>query len=301
MERDMYVSWSPASAQATSNLSAAQTSLQKTQQQESTGKSVNNASDNLALWAMATANYSQSDAVDAVTSSQQALTTPLLSTTLSAVGSISDTLDAMRNNLIALQGGGDQTAILQSLQAQGQALNSAVSGAGLNGVNLLNGSTGAQGSNFLLGYSENSQSAQTTSVNVGDGNLVNGAGSGVFQTAQAASSNQATNFTALTASDLSPANISQTLANLNAAQAQLETVGGNFGASSTLVSQSIAANVASRDDLANAAASMDNADMGQVAMQLSAGQVQQQLAVLSQGIANRSSGAVLRLFQQSGG
>jgi len=295
----MYVSWSPSSAQATSNASSAQTSLQKTQQQISTGKSINDASDNAALWDMATSNYSQSGAVSAVMTSQQGMTLPLAATSQSAVGGIANTLNAMRNNLIALQGGGDQNAILQSLQAQGKALSSSVSQAGLNGVNLLDGSTGAQGDNFLVSYGEYDQGGQTASVNVAAGNLVNSAGTGTFQAARASGSGAATDLTALTANDLSPGNIAQTLANLNAAQDQLQSVAGNVGAFNNLVGQAYNTNATSQIDLANATAGVDNADMAEESTQMSAQNVQQQLAVMAQGIANRSSANVLKLFQQN--
>ncbi|MCW2317695.1 flagellin [Rhodoblastus acidophilus] len=295
----MYVSWSPSSAQATSNASSAQTSLQKTQQQISTGKSINDASDNAALWDMATSNYSQSGAVSAVMTSQQGMTLPLAATSQSAVGGIANTLNAMRNNLIALQGGGDQNAILQSLQAQGKALSSSVSQAGLNGVNLLDGSTGAQGDNFLVSYGEYDQGGQTASVNVAAGNLVNSAGTGTFQAAKASGSGAATDLTALTANDLSPGNIAQTLANLNAAQDQLQSVAGNVGAFNNLVGQAYNTNATSQIDLANATAGVDNADMAEESTQMSAQNVQQQLAVMAQGIANRSSANVLKLFQQN--
>jgi len=295
----MYVSWSPSAAQATSNASSAQTSLQKTQQQISTGKSINDASDNAALWDMATSNYSQSGAVSAVMTSQQGMTLPLAATSQSAVSGIANTLNAMRNNLIALQGGGDQNAILQSLQAQGKALSSSVSQAGLNGVNLLDGSTGAQGDNFLVSYGEYDQGGQTASVNVAAGNLVNSAGTGTFQAAKASGSGAATDLTALTANDLSPGNIAQTLANLNAAQDQLQSVAGNVGAFNNLVGQAYNTNATSQIDLANATAGVDNADMAEESTQMSAQNVQQQLAVLAQGIANRSSANVLKLFQQN--
>lgn len=295
----MYVSWSPSSAQATSNASGAQTALQKTQQQISTGKSINDASDDAALWDTATSNYSQSGAVSAVMSSQQGMTLPLAATSQSAVSGIADMLNAMRNNLIALQGGGDQNAILQSLQAQGKALNSAVSQAGLNGVNLLDGSTGAQGDNFLVSYGEYDRGGQTTSVNVSAGNLVNSSGSGTFQAAKASSSGASTDLTALSANDLSPGNIAQTLANLNAAQDQLQSVAGNVGAFNNLVGQAYTTNASSQIDIANATAGTDNADMGQESTQQNAQNVQQQLAIMAQGIANRSSANVLKLFQQN--
>jgi flagellin len=189
----MYVSWNPSSALATSSLSAAQSSLQRTQQQTATGKSVNDASDNPALWAMATANYSKAGALSAMTSGQQGVALPLASATQSAIGAISGVLNDMRNNLVALQGGGDQNAILQSQQAQGQALNSAVSSAGLNGMNLLDASSAPNGSSFLLAYNEWSGGAQTMSVNIGAASLIDHSGStGVFQTAKAAGSSQAT-------------------------------------------------------------------------------------------------------------
>ncbi|MBB4200784.1 flagellin [Rhodoblastus sphagnicola] len=298
----MYVSWSSASAQATSNTSAAQSSSQITQKQLSTGKSVSDSSENMALWAMATASYSQAGAVSTLSSSQQALTMPLAANTQSAIGAVSDTLNAMRDNLVALQGGGDQNAILQSLQAQGQALTSAVSGAGLNGVNLLDGSSGSQGSTFLLSYAENSDGGpQTDSVNVAAANLVNSGGSGTLQAAQAAGSSSTTNLTSLTASDVSTAKIAQTLSNLNAAQAQLQDVAASIGALSNMVDTANTSATTSQDNLANATAGMDNADMGAVAAQLSASQVQQQLSILAQGVANRSSANVLKLFQQSAG
>lgn len=295
----MYVSWDPSSAQALNSLSATQSSLQKTRSHLSTGKSVDDSSENAALWALATTNYSASSAISAMIGSQQSTAMPLSSSTELAIGAISGALDAMQNNLIALQGGGDQTAILQSLQAQGQQLTSAVSSAGLAGVNLLDGSTAPNGSTFMTSYAEWGGGGQTSSVNVAAASLIDASGAGAFQTAQAAGSTAPTDLTALTASDVSAANISQTLANLNAAQTQLQSVAGAIGAFGNIMDQSNAAATSQQINLANATAGMDNADMGAVATQLAAGQAQQQLAVLAASIANQSHKSVLQLFQQN--
>jgi flagellin len=295
----MYVSWDPSSAQALNSLAAAQSSLQKTQSQLSTGKSVNDSSENAALWAMATANYSQSGALAAMTTSQQSTAMPLASSTESAIGAISGVLDAMQNNLIALQGDGDQTATLQSLQSQGQQLQSAVNSAGLAGVNLLDGSTAPTGATFMTSYAEWGGGGQNSSVNVPAASLTDTTGTGAFQTAQAAGSTAPTDLTAITASDVSAANISQTLANLNAAQTQLQSVAGAIGAFSNIMDQSNAAATTEQVNIANATAGMDNADMGAVATLLAAGQVQQQLATLAASIANQSHKSVLQLFQQN--
>jgi flagellin len=293
----MYVSFNSSSAQALSNFSTAQSALQTTMRQISTGKTVNDASDNAALWAMATSNYSDNGALSAVASSQQGLAMPTISASQTAIGGINSVMNDMRDNLVALQGGGDQSAILTSLQAQGKALTSAVSNAGFNGVNLLDSSTATSGSNFLLGYSEWSGGAE--SLNVTAGSLTNSSGpTGVLQNAQASGSSQASDFTALTANDVSTANIAQTLANLNAAQSQVQTIGGAVGASSNQVGQANSSVLTLQNNMANATAAMDQTNMDSAAAQLAAGNVSEQLASLATTIANRSSANVLRLFQQ---
>jgi flagellin-like hook-associated protein FlgL len=222
----------------------------------------------------------------------------MISASQTAIGGISDVMNSMRANLVALQGGGDQSAGLASLQAQGQALTQAVSAAGLNGVNMLDASTASSGgSNFLLGYSEYSQS-QT--VNVSAASLTSSSGStGLLQNAQAAGSTQASNFTALTANDVSAANIAQTLNNLNAAQSQVQTVAGAIGAASNLVNQSNSFDLTTQNNIANATAGTDQTDMDAASTQLAASNVSTQLATIAANIANRSSASVLALFQQS--
>jgi flagellin len=290
------------SAAAVNSVYAAQAASQKTMDQIATGKAVNKSSDNMALWATATANYSESGVLSAVTTSQQGEAMPMISASETAIGGISDVMNSMRDNLVALQGGGDQNATLASLQAQGQALNQAVSAAGLDGVNMLDASTSSSGgSRFMLAYSEYQGGGQTSSLQVNAASLTSSSGStGLLQNAQAAGSSQASNFTALTANDVSAANIAQTLNNLNAAQSQVEAIGGALGGDANLVGQANSAAVTKQDNIANGTAATDQTDMGAASTQLAASNVSAQLAILATSIANRSSASVLRLFQQNG-
>jgi flagellin len=287
----VYINFDGASATLLLSLSSLNTQLNQTETQISTTRAVNSAADNPVVWAQATRAQSRAAGWGAVANAIQGAETPELTAATGSLSSVLTTLTAMQTAIEGVQSGSsDPTTALSTLQQDGQTLTDTVANAASsNGVNLLNGSTTSV--NFTVGYAATgatSTVSYTTQALTGT--------SGLLQTAQAAASATATDFTSLTANDLSNANISTTLANIATAITNVTNYSTSLGAESSMetnmqtYAQTMQANF--QDD----ATSLVAADTTAASARATALETQLQLATEALSIANQSSALVLKLF-----
>ena len=130
---------------ALQNLNSTETMLQTTQNDVSTGLSVNTAQDNAAVWSIAQGQRADISALDAVTMSLNRATS--ISDVASTAGqSVSDLLTQVKAKIVAAMDPSLNTASRQALNSDfatsllGQ-INDVVNNAGFDGTNLLDGSS----------------------------------------------------------------------------------------------------------------------------------------------------------------
>ena len=147
-------------------LQQTQQALSQTQQQVSTGYSVNSAADNASYFSIATQLKADSGIVNA-SNSALSETQAILKTASSAISSVLTTINSIQTALTeATNPGANITQINTQLSELGQQLKDAVTGASFNGLNLLDGSQDAAPLNFVAGFtaSNNSGSFNTISL-----------------------------------------------------------------------------------------------------------------------------------------
>jgi flagellin len=147
-------------------LQQTQQALSQTQQQVSTGYSVNSAADNASYFSIATQLKADSGIVNA-SNSALSETQAILKTASSAISSVLTTINSIQTALTeATNPGANITQINAQLSELGQQLKDAVTGASFNGLNLLDGSQDAAPLNFVAGFtaSNNSGSFNTISL-----------------------------------------------------------------------------------------------------------------------------------------
>jgi flagellin len=284
---------------ALQNLTNTQNSLSQTQSQLSTGLKVSSAADNSSIWSISQTMQSDNGVLGTIASSL-AQSASALSNASTAVNQAITVINAIKTDLAAAQQpGADTTKIATDLAAQSKQLISIVSAATFTGQNLLDGSgTGTE--SYIASYNDNNGTGAST---VGTIDLTtvtlykSGGTTGILQSAKATGSGAATDFTALTASDISTSTIADTVSNADKALADLTSYAATIGATQTRVSEQTTLISSMQTNLTNGVASLIDADMNQVSTRLQALQTQQQLGVQSLSIANQSSQMILKLFQ----
>ena len=169
---------------AVTNLAATQKSLSDVQNQISTGLAVSSAKDNAAYWSIATNMRTQNNDLATVTSSLN-LGASVLGTATSALTNMLTVLQKISADVVsAQQSGTDSTSIQADIsQLQTQLINT-VSSASFNGVNLLNGTTGAQ---IVAAVSGSGASVTTTFLSVAGADFSSQATTGALLGVNAAS------------------------------------------------------------------------------------------------------------------
>jgi flagellin len=297
----MYLLFNASAATALQSLTSAQNQLAAAQTQLSTGQTINNASDNIALWCQATTMQSDAGAWGVIAAENGANSTgapsPALTSATTSLTNVASVLNQMKAAITTAQSAGSNpTSTLATLQQDGQQLKSIVSSSAFQGSNLLDNSTTTNGytipdSYNSVGLVQGAHLATVSLVDAGTGT------SGILQAAQATGSTSATDFTSLTASDLSAANIGQTLSNIDKAISQVTGYSATIGGMQPQLSAMGQFASMMQTNLNNAAASLTGANMNEVSTRLSALQTQVQLATQSLSIANQSSALLLKLFQ----
>jgi len=300
---------------ALQNLSATQKSLSITQAQISSGLRVSTASDNAAYWSISNTLRSDTGALSAVSDALN-LGSSVLGVANAALNSTLTYLNRIKADVVSAQQSGTSTAQVQTdIAAQQQTLLATLTSASLNGVNLLDGSSGTSAS-FVSSFTRNASGAtslQTLSVSTSgtSGTQVGGAGGilavslGAFSGAgvggaagtgagagtYAAGSLLAINITTASSSDLAKlqVGIDNLINQVNGAGAQLGSVTTAVNNQQTFVTTLSNA-------LTSGVGSLVDADMNLASTRLQALQTQQQLGIQALSIANQNSQLILKLF-----
>lgn len=159
---------------ALQTLKAINTNLAKTQDEISTGKSVSNAKDNAAVWAISKVMEAEVSGFKAI-SSGLSLGAAAVATARDGAEAITDLLTQMRDKIVTAQGATADRGKLQSdVSALRDQIQTVIKGAQFNGLNLLDGSTAAtidvlssldRGAN---GVSAGNISVATQNLSIGD-------------------------------------------------------------------------------------------------------------------------------------
>jgi flagellin len=262
---------------ALANLASTQSSLQKTQNIISTGKTINSAKDNGAVWSIAQTMTGKVTALDSVKDSlNRAQST--IDVAMSAGQQVSDLLTQMKAKALAASDTSLDTTSRTALNADFKSLRdqitSVVNNADFNGVNMVK-----SGGTTVYALANDSGSSKLT---VAAENLSLG-GTNVSITA-AASFNSATSASAFIGV------LDSDLTNVNTALTKLGT-GSNALASHLKFVQSL------QNSLQTGISNLVDADMAKESATLQALQTKQQLGVQALSIANQSTSIMLSLFR----
>ena len=263
---------------ALQNLQQTNSELGTVQNRINTGKKINSAKDNGAIWAIAQNQRAEMGALNAVKDSLQRGQSTV-DVAMAAGESISDLLLQMKEKALAAT---DETLTSASRDAPAEdfdsirdQITSVIENAQFNGANLLDGS-------LTGGYKALASADGTSTIDVGDedmslsGSIVTlGAADSIGTTSDASA--------ALTAVDSS-------IANVSAALARMGTSSKALGTHLTFVGKL-------QDSLEAGVGNLVDADLAKESARLTALQTKQQLGVQALSIANSSTSMLLGLFR----
>jgi flagellin len=262
---------------ALQNLNATAGELKVTQNRISTGRRIETAKDNGAIWAIAQGQRSQSQSLDAVKDSLrrgQSIT----DVALAAGSTISDILNGMKEKALAASDTTLTTASVTALNEDFKALRDqitkAVTNATFDGANLIKsgGTTIA-----ALASADGSSKITISAVNLSLGSTtVTVAATASFATSSDASALVTTVATSIT--------------NLNAALAKIGTKAKSLDTYLTFTGKL-------QDSLDNGVGNLVDADLAKESARLQSLQAKQQLGVQSLSIANQSTAILQNLFR----
>ena len=262
---------------ALQNLNATNADLARTQNRINTGKSVANAKDNGAIWAIAQGQRADIGALNAV---KQSLDRGVaaVDVAIAAGETVSDLLLQMKEKALAATDSSLKTASRAALNEDFVALRaqiaSTVSNAEFNGVNILK--TGATGFSALANAQGNSTLTVAPEVMALGGTIVTVAATASINTLTRASA-------ALTAVNSSIDNVSGALARIGTKSKALST-------HLTFVGKLL-------DTLETGVGNLVDADLAKESAKLQALQTKQQLGVQALSIANQTPQTLLSLFR----
>ncbi|MEQ7155556.1 flagellin [Brevundimonas aurifodinae] len=262
---------------ALQNLQATNKELDTVQSRINTGKKVNSAKDNGAIWAIAQGQRGEISALNAVKDSLDRGTSAV-DVSLAAGESVSDLLLQLKEKALAATDASLTTAARSALNEDFKAIRdqitTVVTNASFNGVNLLNGSNTA-------GYRALANTTGST-ITVNDEDLrLGGTINTVAATTTIGTSTLAT--TALGLVNASIDRVSASLARLGTGAKSLETHRSFVGKLS--------------DALENGVGNLVDADLAKESARLQSLQTKQQLGVQALSIANSSTSILLGLFR----
>ena len=265
-----------ASLTALQNLTSTATSLQKTQNEVSTGLRVSSATDNGATWAIAQNERSTIASLDVAQDSlNRGISTADVA--VSAGQSISDLLNQMKAKALAATdttlNTSSITALANDFTALRNQIGQIVKNADFNGINMIK--TGGTNVQALANADGTSQlTVQAVNLGLGGGTVTVTAG-GTFTNNATASSQLAL--------------VTASITNVNAAVAKLGT-----GVNALQTQLSFVTN--QQDTLTTGVGNLVDADVAKESAALTALQTKQQLGVQALSIANSSSSVLLSLF-----
>ena len=262
---------------ALQNLNSTATDLKTTENRISTGRRIDTAKDNGAIWAIAQGQRSQSQSLDAVKDSLrrgQSIT----DVALAAGSTISDLLNGMKEKALAASDTTLTTASVTALNEDFMALRDqitkAVTNATFDGANLIkSGGTSIGALASADGTSKITISAVSLALG---GSTITVAATASFNTSTSAATLVTTVATSIT--------------NLNAAMAKIGTKAKSLDTYLTFAGKL-------QDSLDNGIGNLVDADLAKESARLQSLQAKQQLGVQSLSIANQSTAILQNLFR----
>jgi len=262
---------------ALQNLNATNNDLQTTQARINTGKKINNAKDNGAVWAIAQNQRATSQSLNAVRESLQRGQSTV-DVAISAGETVSDLLLQMKEKALASADASldtnSRTALNADFKALRDQLGKAVSNAEFNGINMVKagGTTIAALAN----------SDATSKITVAAQSLALGGAN--VTVAAAGSIGTITTATAMIAT------VNASIVNVSTALSQLGTGSKSLGSHLDFINKL-------QDSIDAGVGNLVDADLAKESAKLQALQTKQQLGVQALGIANQSSSILLGLFR----
>ena len=286
---------------AVANLAATQKSLASTENQISTGLKVSTAKDNAAYWSIATSMRTTTGQLSAVSDSLN-LGSSVVGTAAAALNGTISIMQKMSQDLVsAATGGNDKDKIETDIAALQTQLQSTVTSASFNNVNLLDqsdstiskqsivSSVNGTGTSFAVNtidikYTDTALTTSGLSTKTG---ILDATGSQSSQTILGFSISASTTAGQLTA-------LSQ---DVNAALAKVQTAAAKLGATQTNIDLQSTFISSLSDSITSGIGALVDADMNQASTRLNALQTQQQLGIQALSVANQNSQSILKLFQ----
>jgi flagellin len=262
---------------ALQNLSMTQSSLAKTQNIISTGKTVNTAQDNGAIWSIANTMSGKVSALDAVKDSLNRGTSTV-DVAMSAGQTVSDLLTQLKTKALAAADTSLDTTSRASMNQDFKSLlaqiTTVVTNANFNGINMIaSGGTTVQALASDNGTSKITVKAEDLSL--GGGNVT------IASTASFATAAQASAYVTTLTTDITK---------VNSALTSLGTGANALAGQLTFVNNL-------QDTLTTGISNLVDADMAAESAQLQALQTKQQLGIQALSIANQSTTTLLSLFR----
>jgi flagellin len=242
----------------------------------STGQKVSSARDDPATWAIAQTQRAESRALTAVMGSLQRGQS-IADVALSGAETISDLLVQMKEKALAASdptlSATDKAALSEDYVALRKQIDRAASTAEFGGVNLI-----ASGSAGAVRALTNASGSSTLDIDHVDLSTTGGAISG-------------------TVADLTGAIGATELANIDSAIRSVNAAAAKFGTGAKSLDRHLTFVGKQQDVIDAGVGRLVDADLARESARLSALQVQQQLAVMALGIANRGPSMLLQLFR----
>jgi flagellin len=261
---------------ALQNLQTTNAELATVQSRINTGKKVNSAKDNGAIWAIAQGQRAELGALNAVKDSlnrgQSAVDVGL-----AAGETVSDLLTQMKEKALAATdaslSSSARTALNEDFTALRNQIASTVSNASFNGVSLISGS---------VGFAALANAGGTATISIGvenmslSGSIVTLAAGEVINT--------------VTTAQAALASVDTSIANVSASLARLGTGSKALGTHATFVGKL-------QDTIESGIGNLVDADLAKESARLQSLQTKQQLGVQALSIANSSTSVLLGLFR----
>lgn len=268
---------------ALQTLKSINSNLNKTQEQVSTGKAVNNAQDNAAIWAISKVMETDESAFNAIQSNLN-VAEATVATARTGAEQVANLLQEMKD--LAISAGADTAdfgKIQTDIAAKKAQIGAIISGTQMNGVNLLKTNPVAGQTSFtVLGSLDRTNGTATTSqttISVASVDFESQIG--------------AATVTAITDRTTAATALGEIEGLINIAvngAASLGSAGKRISDQSNFVGKLA-------DSLKLGIGSLVDADMEEASARLQALQTQQQLGIQSLSIANQSPSAILSLFR----
>ena len=264
---------------ALQNLNATNNDLQTTQARINTGKKINNAKDNGAVWAIAQNQRATSQSLNAVKESLQRGQSTV-DVAISAGETVSDLLLQMKEKALAAADSSldtnSRTALNEDFKALRDQIGKAVSNAEFNGINMVK--TGGTSIAALANADATSKiTVASRDLSLGGATLGTALSTGASISTQTAASSMI-------------ATINSAITNVSTALSQLGTGSKSLGSHLNFIDKL-------QDSIDAGIGNLVDADLAKESAKLQSLQTKQQLGVQALGIANQSSSILLGLFR----